>query len=89
MTEQRTTPCRACGKPLLFIRTAKGKTAPVDAEPVRFREGAGSEKYILLTGEIVTGLRDPDGTEEGYVSHFATCPGADTYRKRGKKGDRG
>ena len=32
----RTTPCRACGAEISFIKTVKGKTMPVDPEAVSF-----------------------------------------------------
>ena len=87
----KTTNCRACGAEIMFLKTVKGKTIPVNPEPVTFAEGeGGKEKFVLLTGEVVNGRTDPGGAYEGYVSHFATCPEADTFRKRrGKKGDRG
>lgn len=87
----KTTNCRACGAEIMFLKTVKGKTMPVDVEPVRFTEGeGGKEKFVLISGEVVNGRTDPGGAYEGYVSHFATCPEADTFRKRrGKKGDRG
>ena len=85
----RTTPCRACGKPLLFIGTRGGKTMPVDAEPVRFvPDMFGKNLYLVTGGDVVHGSPPREGDldiEIGYVSHFATCTNPDYFRKRGKK----
>ena len=34
----KTTTCKACGKPIVWIRTTKGKSMPCDAEPVAYKE---------------------------------------------------
>lgn len=80
--------CRACGARILFIKTVKGKSMPVDAEPVSFvPDTNGFAKYVTRDGLVVTGVIPLPGDKdvhEGYISHFATCPSADAFRKKRK-----
>ena len=84
----RTTPCRACGTEIAFIKTVKGKTMPVDVEAIRFSPGDGPETFVTVDGRVVRGARRKNGAETGFVSHFATCPAADEMRKGRHKGKR-
>lgn len=72
-------PCRGCGAPILWIKTAGGKAMPCDAEPVHFTPG-GRDKLVTEDGRVVSGTIDHHGPEKGYVSHFATCPQARQFR---------
>lgn len=83
MTPSTTTPSRACSAPLRFIKTAAGKTMPVDADPKRFIvDPKGPALYVTEGGTTVRGIPSEDaGAEVGYISHFATCPNADSFRK--------
>ena len=82
----RTAPCRGCGKEIAFIKTEKGKTMPVDPEPMYFIPGGGPNTYVMLDGSIQRGRETEQGDREkawiGYRSHFANCPAADKFRKR-------
>jgi len=88
----RTAPCRGCGKEIAFIKTEKGKSMPVNPQAVYFIPAGGPNTYIMIDGKIQRG-REPDWTDEGkveqigYISHFATCPAADSFRKK-RKGER-
>lgn len=86
---QFATKCRACGATIMFLKTAKGKTMPVDESAVFFKAHPdGKELFILGDGTTMRGNRVTDraeGDRFGYISHFATCPAADQFRKRGKK----
>ena len=80
--------CRACGKEIVFIRTVAGNSIPCDAEVIRFRPMSrfGKEKkenFVMTDGRVCSGVRDPEGTELGYRSHWASCPNAKDFR-RGK-----
>ena len=76
----------------MWIRTAAGKSMPCDAEPALYkaREGAAG-KIITGNGTVLSadigGLAafEPDGV--GYVSHFATCPAAEQFRRKGAPKD--
>ena len=89
----RATKCRYCGKPIAFIKTAAGKSMPVDTEPVEFWPEFLGEKFVTADGSVKSGMRIPErvktGAEEtGYISHFSTCPYADEARKRKNKSER-
>ena len=81
----RTAPCRGCGKEIAFIRTVKGKSMPVDPEPVYFIPAGGPNTYVMIDGSIRRGREPKQADREssmiGYRSHFATCPAADRFRK--------
>ena len=82
------TTCRACGKPIIFLKTLKGKTTPVDAEAVYFiPDLAGKNLYVLPDGGTMRGVEPkPEDKDRhiGYISHFATCTTPDFFRKRNK-----
>ena len=87
----KTSFCRACGAEIGFIKTVAGKTIPVDAECVTFSPNEkGPCLFVMLDGTLKRGFKTinelPD-SEFGYVSHFATCPEADKFRKH-RKSDR-
>jgi hypothetical protein len=87
----RTTKCRACGAEIMFIKSVAGKTIPVNAEQITYEQKAGgSMKVVTPNGEVISGelAGDPQkATGIGYISHFATCPEADSFRKK-RKSDR-
>ena len=80
--------CRSCGAQVLWIRTAAGKNMPCNPAFVPYRlprEGEkGEEKLVLSTGEVVSAIETAANEAEGngYISHFATCPNANSHRKR-------
>ena len=78
--------CHGCGKKIAFVKTLKGKTMPIDLEPVKFvPDTAGKNRYVLSDGAVVAGTEPREGDKDihtGYISHFATCPQADYFRKR-------
>ncbi len=57
--------CEACGAPLAYVRTRAEREMPVDLRTKR------EEPSADLFGEKV----------ETAVSHFATCPQADRFRR--------
>lgn len=87
------TRCRACGARISFIKTKNGKSVPVDVTPVSFVPDVnGNSLYVVPNGEdgcmIVHGCATSEGDKDvhvGYISHFATCPKADYFRKPRKK----
>lgn len=74
--------CSTCERPLLWAWSEHGKRIPIDPEPTtdgnivlrRIATGADSVAHVLG--------RDEETDEERYTSHFATCPQADTHRRR-------
>lgn len=90
----RTTQCRACGAEIGFIKTKNGKTMPVDAIPLWVREDPSGVPYVFADGSVSRavamedqGPTQPEGVTVAYISHFATCPEADKFRKP-RKSDR-
>lgn len=85
------TKCRACERPIGFIKTKAGKTVPVDAESVNFLpDPTGKELFVLVDGSTQRGTRveeESNSSQIGFISHFATCPEADRFRKP-RKSDR-
>ena len=77
--------CRACGQQIMWIKTTAGKAMPVNplATPYWPAEGAAG-KIVTPDGSVVS--CHFDGTREnakfGYVSHFATCPAAGSFRRK-------
>jgi hypothetical protein len=69
--------CRSCGAAITWTVTVAGKRMPVDLEPV-----PGGNIDLVNGTAHVHGLSDaPDGLTPRYVSHFVTCPHADSHRK--------
>lgn len=81
----KTALCRGCGAEIGFIRTAGGKTIPVNPEEVAYKQKAGgSLKIVTPNGEVLSAERPSNpqkATGIGYISHFATCPASDSFRK--------
>lgn len=77
--------CRGCGQPIIWIGTGGGKSMPCDPDQVVYwKTPGGSHKIVTQNGEVYSA--ELDGPEEkatgiGYISHFATCPKADLFRK--------
>lgn len=67
-------PCKACRKPLRFMKNEAGKLVPLDLRAPVYevkRDFSGEPSATLV--------------QEGfYVSHFATCPSANDFSKGGK-----
>lgn len=82
----RSRTCRGCGAPIVWIRTPGSKAMPCDAAPVLYRTRAGAADTIVTpNGQVVPCELDVapcEATGMGYVSHFATCPAADLFRRR-------
>ena len=78
--------CRGCGAPIVWIRTAGGKSMPCDAEPVLYKERKGAAgKIVTPNGEVLScdlDVEPDEATGIGYISHFVTCPQAERFRKR-------
>lgn len=49
----RVTACRGCGREIAFIKTVKGKTQPVDPEPVWIRQEEGGKPFLQMDGSYV------------------------------------
>ena len=49
------TTCRACGAPIVFIKTVAGKSIPVNEESKYYIQKAnGSQKIVTPNGEVLS-----------------------------------
>ena len=86
----RTTKCRGCGAQIAFIKTVKGKSMPVNPDAIYFVRGS-EFNAVTLDGEVFRGRTPGPGEAAmiGYISHWATCPEANGFRKKQKSERRG
>lgn len=77
--------CRGCGRDIVWITTKKGKHVPCDPALLPVYEG-GKEILFTEDGGTVKGTTNQKEGGSllgyGYVSHWATCPEADGFRRR-------
>jgi hypothetical protein len=74
--------CKSCGASILWLVTENGKKMPVNAKPVPYKEkDDGNLTLVTSKGRVVKGVLDVSSDEVGYISHFATCPQANEWRK--------
>lgn len=73
--------CRSCGAEILWAITEKGKPMPLDAAPVEAADARQGLFEIAHTGEGTFAIPSRP-VPARFVSHFATCPNADSHRKR-------
>lgn len=78
--------CRYCGKPIIFIRTSKGKLMPCDAEPVRYwlSDNERGVQIYQRSGECTRALLDglPSVCAgSGYRPHWSSCTRRDKPAK--------
>lgn len=84
---ETTSRCRSCSAPIAWRRTVKGGRIPLDPAPaatgnVTVVDGGRGVALVLNDDEIAEIAERPDVPR--YVSHFATCPDADTWRSKGE-----
>lgn len=80
--------CKACQADIRWIRSKAGKSMPVD--PSEFPvvpDDDGNVWAVTDDGEVFRGRTCSESYEAerwvyAMVSHFATCPNADQFRKR-------
>lgn len=87
MSGLRVSNCRSCDDPIIWCTTAKDKKMPLDADPVEHgkfaildAEGATDDGSPLAVWFTKTDGREPL-TDGLHVSHFTTCPQADSHRR--------
>lgn len=75
----QTASCSACGAPIRWATTTKGRRMPIDPDP-------HPQGNIILEhlGEGVAPIAHVNAgpIEGGYRSHFVTCPNADDFRRK-------
>lgn len=75
--------CRSCGRSIVWARTPNRKAMPLDPEPTPRGNLVVSLTADVLHAAMVKGPQR-DGIRAAhqplYLSHFTTCPHADTWR---------
>lgn len=78
--------CRSCGQPIVWVKLKSGKANPCDPQLHSIKTGGRGMTLVTKDGRVVSGEPcgfDDGADESGYISHFATCPNASKWRKRG------
>lgn len=78
--------CRGCGAPIVWIKTPGGKAMPCDPSPIYFRPAPGAKEKIVTTkGEVLSAeiVHGAEAADAGYRPHWATCPQADSFKRKG------
>ena len=70
--------CNSCKAPIIWVRTATGKVMPVDARP------AEDGNMVIDDGvaRVIAKGESPPVGKLRWKSHFATCPAAQSFRKK-------
>ena len=68
--------CRGCGEQIYWVETVAGKKMPLNIKP-----------HMYVNGEP-RGFVEIGIVQEGFISHFATCPKADAFRRKKKSAKR-
>lgn len=80
--------CRDCGADIVFVRMTSGKAMPCNSDKVWYRPADGGTQNIIAEAGITTRaeLVEPGtpGAYQGYVPHWASCPGANRFRRKRK-----
>lgn len=71
--------CLSCGAPVIWVRTEGGMWMPVDAEPV---EQGGLYVWQLVDGTWRCSVVESSYGKRRHRPHFATCPDAESWRRR-------
>ena len=78
--------CKYCDTDILWVRMKSGSVMPCNTGELLYKEDkAGYAKIVTQSDRVITAVLVTDRDEAdgiGYVSHYATCPGA--YRIRRK-----
>lgn len=79
--------CKGCGAEIIWVKTFGGKSMPCDPEQIIYwAKPGGRAKIVTPNGEIYSAELQGDlnkATGVGYISHFATCPQANSFRRQG------
>jgi len=72
--------CRSCGQQIKWMTTTKGKKMPVDPDELDIDFCEPDDIVVDCNGRI-SEVQNADTTAEPFrMSHFATCPEADSWR---------
>jgi len=78
--------CKYCGATIIWIDMASGKHMPCNDGQLPYRKNKdGAVKLVTKNGEVISAdlvADEADAEGIGYISHYATCPGAERFRRR-------
>lgn len=77
--------CSACGAPIIFLRTPKGKWMPADQGLVKYRENPEGKKFVVDDrGRLIRCDLEFEGLPTGMarIPHWATCPHAKKFKRK-------
>lgn len=84
MIRQNYSTCKGCHAQVLWTQAANGSWMICNPEVILFTPGGGTETFVTPEGKVVRGKRSAEG-QVGYISHWATCPNRDQFKKEKKK----
>lgn len=74
--------CKSCGEPIKWLKTRAGKNMPVDEESLGHHTLGDGVMVVLDDGSVLRGTAGSTVSVYGYTAHWATCPFAETFRRR-------
>lgn len=76
-----TSPCKGCGRPVVWGETADGKKIPLDPRPPLYFAFVHVKGHIAAERIEPMVMTDQPHAPDGrpMVSHFATCPKASEF----------
>lgn len=77
--------CAKCNAEIKWIKMQSGKNMPVDPPLRTVVKDEGDETLVTPDGRTIKGRFaswDDGGNASGYISHFATCPYGNHFRRR-------
>ena len=78
--------CKGCGQEIIWVKSKSGKSIPCDPKMIPYKaKKTGHLRVVTPSGEVVSAVLSDSiliATDYGYVSHFATCPQADRFRRK-------
>jgi hypothetical protein len=77
--------CDGCQAEIEWARTPDGQRMPLDKAPDPKGNIVIRDRYFAVTLTPIELLAPPQPGEVRRVSHFATCPKAAEFRKRGRR----
>ena len=79
--------CKGCGKEIIWIMTPSGKCMSCDPDLVPYwMDPNGKDKIVTRQGKVISCTLECAAEQEagtGYVPHWATCPVAGQFKRRG------
>jgi len=74
------TDCKSCGAPIRWAKTIKGRPIPLDPDPSPRGNIVLSDEGTALVYNSPGAIAPRYTDDPHYLSHFATCPNAESHR---------